>query len=60
MDKSGYWTVKVTGNVVAEAKAWGYHAYYANGVTTIETGLMIKASARKRCRQFGEVLYIFE
>ncbi len=52
-------TVNVKGNVVNAAKAAGYHAYYANGVTAIETKTYDKEQARKIAERFGRVLYIF-
>jgi hypothetical protein len=54
----GY-TVNVLGNHVTNAKAKGYHAYYANNVTAIEIKAKSKEEAASIARQFGRVLYVF-
>ncbi len=52
-------TVNVRGNVVKQAKAAGYHAYYANGVTAVEVKTYDESKARMIAEQFGKVLYMF-
>ena len=58
--RMGNWTVNIEGNVVQAAKAAGYHAYTADGVTAIEVGYCSKNEAHRRGAQFGRVLYVFE
>lgn len=57
MTKTANWTCNVKGNCVYSAKAAGFHAYHANGVTAVEVKA---ASARAIASRFGEVLYVFE
>lgn len=42
------------------AKAAGYHAYHARGVTAIETLAKEPDKAENIAQDFGEVLYVFE
>ena len=59
-NKMKSFTVNVQGNVVNEAKAEGYRAYYANDVTAIEIKTLTKKDAKHMAEIFGQVLYIFE
>jgi hypothetical protein len=52
-------TANVLGDCVQAAKQQGYHAYYANGVTAVETRATTGQAARKIAAQFGTVLFIF-
>lgn len=54
-------TINVRGNVVAQAEAAGYHAYYADGVTAVEVGKVTEREAHGIARVMGWiVLHIFE
>lgn len=55
-----HYTVNVKGNVVSEAKAAGYYAYYADGITAIEIKATNKKIARSIASNFGSVEFIFE
>ena len=54
------WTVNVAGNQVANAKAEGYNAYHASGVTAVEIPATGKADAGRKARKAGfKVLFVF-
>ena len=55
------YTVNCAGNIVNEAKAAGFHAYYANGITAVEITAISKAQAHKIASANGwRALYVFE
>ncbi len=59
MEPKENYTVNVSGDKVNTASGFGYHAYYANGVTAVEIPNVTKAEAHRIASQIGKVLYIF-
>jgi hypothetical protein len=55
-----FYTCSVCGDVKDLAAVYGYHAYYADGVTVIEIRARDKREARLLAGFFGSVLYVFE